>query len=270
MVSSYTRKSVSRSIIMSFILLALVGCSESIELNSANLINLRGPINELSVNDVIEKMVLFDGSVLYIYINSPGGSVLQGMKIIDQIEALKKEGVEVNCIADYSASMAFVILQTCSRRYATKSSVLMQHQMSLGVEGNIHYINSYIDYVNHINLDLIEMQSERIGLTCEEFDKKIMNDWWISGNHATKMNVVDELITVNCHSQLITKHEMFNIDTIFGRIVLTYSKCPLLRNPINITWDNNELKYGDVIQLVDNFMTNQTLNTAIKSNRYMW
>jgi len=67
---------------------------------------------------------------------------MEGMKIIDLINTLKKSGINVSCISDFSASMAFIILQSCQRRLAMVSSVLMQHQMSIGLEGNIENVNT--------------------------------------------------------------------------------------------------------------------------------
>ena len=106
---------------------------ELIELNSRNMITIRGPIKHESVSDFMNKVGKIDSEDIYIYISSPGGSVMEGMKIVDLIKSLEKSGRNINCISDFSASMAFIILQSCPNRLATFSSVLMQHQMSLGL-----------------------------------------------------------------------------------------------------------------------------------------
>ena len=102
--------------------------NELIELNSRNMITIRGPIKHESVSDFMNKAGKIDSKNIYIYISSPGGSVMEGMKIVDLIRSLEKSGRSVSCISDFSASMAFIILQSCQRRLATFSSVLMQHQ----------------------------------------------------------------------------------------------------------------------------------------------
>ena len=63
---------------------------ELIELNSRNLITIRGPINHESVSDFMLKSGKVESKNLYIYISSPGGSVMEGMKIVDLIKSLEK------------------------------------------------------------------------------------------------------------------------------------------------------------------------------------
>ena len=95
----------------------------------------------------MEKTGKIDSKEIYIYISSPGGSVMEGMKIVDLIKSLEKSGRQVSCISDFSASMAFIILQSCPKRLATFSSILMQHQMSLGLEGNIENVNTFQGHI---------------------------------------------------------------------------------------------------------------------------
>ena len=78
---------------------------ELVELNQRNLITLRGPIKHESVSDFLNKTSRVDSNEIYIYISSPGGSVMEGMKIVDLIKALEKSGKKVSCISDFSASM---------------------------------------------------------------------------------------------------------------------------------------------------------------------
>ena len=143
--------------------------TELIELNSRNLITLRGPIKHESVSDFLNKTSKVDSNEIYVYISSPGGSVMEGMKIVDVIKALDQSGKKVNCISDFSASMAFIILQSCPNRYATFSSVLMQHQMSLGLEGNLENVRSYLEFIGNVDEELNKMQAEKIGMNEKEF-----------------------------------------------------------------------------------------------------
>merc|ERR1719313_652014 len=106
------------------------------------------------------------------------------MKIVDVINALHKSGKKVNCISDFSASMAFIILQSCPVRYATFSSVLMQHQMSLGLEGNLENVKSYLEFIDNVDDELNRMQAVKIGMSEKDFKHKVMSDWWIHGPDA--------------------------------------------------------------------------------------
>ena len=105
--------------------------------------------NHLFITDEINidtrELFLFNNQVLnetdiFIYINSNGGSVLEGNKIIENINFLTNSGYNVSCVVQNAFSMAFHILQHCPNRYVTESATLMQHQISLGINGNFENI----------------------------------------------------------------------------------------------------------------------------------
>ena len=207
-----------------------------IEFNSRNLITFRGPIQGLSTTNWINQMNDRDPDTdtIYIYLSSPGGSVLEGNKLIDQIKTLELTGLRVNCIADFAASMAFVILQACPKRMALPSSVLMQHQMSLSLDGALESVNNYLDFIHQININTEKMQADRLNMTVDEFKNKVMNDWWVAGHNTKELNIVDELVMVKCSKELLNKRDKIVVRTFFGNINLIFSKCPIAREPIEI------------------------------------
>ena len=215
----------------------------SIAINTINLdedhIIIKGPINSISTNKFFNDVKDVNNN-LTIFINSPGGSVMDGMKIIDHINMLQDMGNTVNCIADYSASMAFIILQSCTNRYALRSSVLMQHQMSLETQGGLYNMKNYLNMIDDIDDYLDELQTKKINMTLLDFQFNIKNDWWLTGLTAKEHNVIDELVYIKCDKSLYNKKMTLVYPTLFGNVNLEYSKCPLLRNPLKIIYDNND------------------------------
>ena len=211
-----------------------------VELNNRNMITIRGPIQHESVSDFMLKSSKIDSDNIFIYISSPGGSVMEGMKIVDIIKSLEKSGKNISCISDFSASMAFIILQSCPRRLATFSSILMQHQMSLGIDGNIENINTYLEFIKQIDVELNRLQANRIGISEEVFKRRIENDWWIHGPDAKKNSVVDDIVLINCHQDLHGKYETLQVSTMFGPVTLKYTKCPLSRYPIEVGFEGDK------------------------------
>jgi ATP-dependent Clp protease protease subunit len=207
-----------------------------LDFNSRNLITIRGPIQGSSSTNWITAMNDRDPDVdtIYLYLSSPGGSVLEGTKIIDQIKTLQSNGANVVCIADFAASMAFIILQSCPTRLAIPSSILMQHQMSLGLKGSLENIDNYLEYIHSINDNLEKMQADRMNMTEIDFRNKVMNDWWIPGHLAKTVNAVDDLVMVKCSKELLSKQEKLLVRTILGTVEITYSKCPIAREPVDI------------------------------------
>ena len=227
-----------------------------IELNSRNLITFRGQIKGSSTTNWISQINEHDleSTTLYIYLSSPGGSVIEGNKLVDQIKMLENNGITVVCIADFAASMAFVILQACPKRFALSSSVLMQHQMSLSLDGPLENVNNYLNFIHQINENLESMQATRINMTVSDFKNKVLNDWWVPGHNAVKENVVDELTLVKCTKDIVKKTEIIIVNTFFGFIELVFSKCPIGREPLEIRLQNLNNTNIDIENEIKNYV----------------
>ena len=111
--------------------------------------------------------------------------------------------------------------------------------MSLGIDGNIENINTYLEFIKQIDVELNKLQAERIGLSEESFKRRIENDWWIHGPDAKKNFVVDEVVLINCHQDLHGKFETLEVSTMFGPVKLKYTKCPLSRYPVEVEHDGD-------------------------------
>ena len=128
----------------------------------------------------------------------------------------------------------------------------MQHQMSLrGVGGKILELNSYMTHINMIENNLNKMQADRINMTQEAFEIKIMNDWWLTTEEAIENNVGDDIVSIKC--MFPKEKEITEINTIFGDIVLTYMKCPQVAAPIKVELKLSEKdKESEIKSLVNN------------------
>ena len=195
-----------------------------IKLNTSNILLIRGEINEKSASDFIYNLNSHDYKRgVFVYLNTPGGSVKEGMKIVHEIQKYN-----LSCIADTAYSMGFIIFQSCATRYILPHSSLMQHQMAFAVRDQKYRIQNYIDYVDSMENDIIKLQSDRINITADEFVSRINNDWWIYGIHAITHNCADEMVNVECTTKL-TK-DNYTVES--GSYLYTYSKCPLVSNYI--------------------------------------
>ena len=226
---------------MLFFLFTLLALSDAhlINLDENNFVSIRGPIDDDTTNKfMLDVLKIPETKEINIFINSPGGSVMEGMKIVNQIE-LMNNITKVNCISDFSASMAFVILQSCQNRYAMKSSILMQHQMSLMNKGNLFNLNNYMDMINNLNVDIDKMQARKINMTYNNFKEKITNDWWLYGTQAKKYNVIDDIVHVKCSKSILKNTEKIKKSTIFGDVEFSFNSCPLIRHPLKIKFNRD-------------------------------
>ena len=243
-------------------------------MKDSNFVSVRGPITSSTITTVlstlIDKVSSLDDNNIYIYINSPGGSVDAGMQLVTYIQSLKEQNIIVTCIAENAMSMGFVIFQYCDNRYITKYATLMQHQMSLGnIKGKIKEINSYIEYINSIEDKINLDQAIRIGMNLDDFNNKINNDWWLYSTNIIENKVADKVVSIKCNFR--NYHETITVQSIFGDISVIYSRCPIISSPIKIVFpdnlDNNDdnIDENDHKLITASFTNNMDI---IKSPRY--
>lgn len=245
-----------------------------IQLTNDNFVSLRGPVTSTSIAELITLLIEKTSDIRYIYLNTNGGSVSAGLKLINVINDLENSGIEVNCIADTAISMGFVIFQSCTNRYVLSHSTLMQHQMSLNVGGKLLEINSYMSHINNIEDELNSMQAERINISQIEFEEKISNDWWLTTTESIKLNVADKVVRIKCNFK--NEKEYVVLNSIFGDIELIYMKCPQVATPIKINFKlndsiNNTANENEIKNIIDsNYVKLDKINFNIdKNNRYL-
>lgn len=211
--------------------------SDVVNLTKGNVVVLRGEVGQAGIAELMVRMNQLKDETVVLYINSPGGSVLAGM---DLIQHMKNSDKKIVCVADMAISMAFAILQGCHERIVLDGSILMQHQASMsGIEGQVENLKTSMNF----NFDLIErvetLQAKRIGISTEEMKKRIAHDWWLSGEQAVKMNVADKLRGVKCSKELWDEKVVETVMTFFGPIKLTFSSCPLAKGILAVEFSSS-------------------------------
>ena len=212
-----------------------------ITLTPENHVSVQGEITDELITHKILELAKLNSDIIYVYIQSNGGSVLAGKRFIQFISTLNNHGKNISCIADEAFSMGFVILQYCPHRYVMQNSIIMQHQMSLGVSGPINNMDNYLTMIHQIKEELNNHQANRLKLSLEIFEQQISNDLWIYGENIIKSNAADEIVEVLCSKELITGKKKVKLETFFGNLKLDYSLCPVLNAPINTKVVSNYL-----------------------------
>lgn len=230
----------------------------SIPLTTTNLVVLSSEINSVSVSKVMEEMALIRTNEIYLYIKSPGGSVIDGAKLVDAILSTNKK---VNCIVDFAASMAFVLLQACDTRLVMRTSILMQHEASFGIPNQPQpNAESFRRFIEGIITDFDIMQAKRIGITLMELRFNKRNDWWTYGAAAVSNNTADKLVNAICTIELYKTDRLETVETLFGKVEVTWSGCPLLDEPksVKVPGDVTHNQMQELIKslnLKDKFLT---------------
>jgi len=205
-----------------------------ITLDVGNVIVMRGTVNDATVGNVVRQLLLTDQDDVYLYITSPGGSIMSGDRLV---EFLKKTDKNVTCIADYAASMAFTILQHCHKRFIMGDSLMMQHEAWLMAYGEYPNFLSWVKLISTV-IDKVENSTAtRMHMPMAEYKKKIANDWWMYGKQGLKQKAADKLVRVICSKKLTKKIRKQTVRGWWQNSTLTWSGCPLIAHPLTINGD---------------------------------
>lgn len=162
---------------------------------------LEGEVRLDSAERVIKglKAASQSGQPIYLVIDSPGGSVLDGAKVVS---AMESSSVPIYTVCNgLCASMAFIIHQYGTKRLATDRAILMAHPASGGASGTLEQMTSQISmftgYVNKMSAYV----AKRAGLTFEQFHAKYISEMWLDSEDAKKNGFVDSLVSIEIESQ---------------------------------------------------------------------
>ena len=156
------------------------------------------PIDDHVANLIVAQLLFLESQDpekdIYLYINSPGGSVTAGMAIYDTIQYIKPDVVTI-CIGQ-AASMGAVLLAagTKGKRYALPHSRIMIHQPLGGVQGQATDIIIHAEEIKRIKRMLNEILSKHTGKPLEEIEKDVERDYFMSAEEAKEYGVIDKVI----------------------------------------------------------------------------
>ncbi len=162
----------------------IVFLGEQVDSNSANLVIAQ--LLHLESQDPDKDIAL--------YINSPGGSVYDGLGIIDTMHYIKPD-VSTICVG-MAASMGAMILAagTKGKRLALPDSMILIHQPSGGVQGQQTEIQIVADETKYIRTHLNEMLSDYTGQPLEKIERDVERDNYMRAQEALEYGIVDRVI----------------------------------------------------------------------------
>ncbi|MGE0708976.1 MAG: ATP-dependent Clp protease proteolytic subunit [Planctomycetota bacterium] len=165
-------------------------------------ISLNEPIITGTADYVCKRIDFFNNQstskpIFLVIDRCPGGSVMEGYRIVKTMQA-SKAPIHV-VVKSYAASMAAVITTLADHSYAYPNAVILHHQMSTGASGNMSQIKQQLDEAREWERRLMEPVCKKIGLTREAFIKSMYEhnvdgDWAEFADQAVKMRWVNEVV----------------------------------------------------------------------------
>jgi ATP-dependent Clp protease protease subunit len=129
-----------------------------------------------------------------LYINSPGGSVYDGLAIIDTMNYIEPDVQTIGI--GLQASMGAMLLSsgTKGKRFALPNARIMIHQPSSGTEGKITDQEIALKEGIYLKKVLAEMMAKNTGKSFAQIEKDMDRDNWMSAKEAKEYGIIDEVI----------------------------------------------------------------------------
>ena len=201
--------------------------------NDTNSVSIRSNIGSKSSENFIRNILSLKSDKIYIHIYTNGGSVFDGLRIIEVINGLKSLNIKIICVAHKAISMGFIIYQYCDERYSLETSMLMHHDIQIGgFGGSYEEINSYLKFLNKIKFDIKSKIMNTLKWNDTEYNNIIKSEWWLYGDDIIKIGLSNKIVNIYCNYTKKYEHDIF--DEISGeQIFRIYDKCPLIVSPVD-------------------------------------
>lgn len=214
--------------------------AEVIELTPNNTVTLRGPIDESMSGSLVSKVhavsygrisILTEPSPVYLFLDSPGGSIAAGLDIIANLKTVKN----LKTVSLFAASMASGIVEALpGERLGTENSILMFHRAAGSVSGEFETGNleTRLDLWKNIVRKMEQTNASRMGISLQSYKQSVLNEMWIHGEDNISKKSLDRIVSFRCSKELLEKVDTVTVNTMFGPIKVRFSGCPLLTYPV--------------------------------------
>ena len=163
------------------------------------IIFLSDEVNDVTASLVVAQMLYLEAQDpdkdIYLYINSPGGSISSGMAIYDTMNYIKCD-VSTICVG-MAASMGAFLLSSGAKgkRFALPNAEVMIHQPLGGMQGQASDIKIHADHILRIRAKLNKLLAEQTGKPLETIERDTERDNFMTADEACEYVLVDKVIT---------------------------------------------------------------------------
>ncbi|WP_425397950.1 ATP-dependent Clp protease proteolytic subunit [Aeoliella sp.] len=168
---------------------------------SVRRIELNGPIMTGAADYVCQRLDYFnnqsDKPIFLVIDNCPGGSVLEGMHIL---QAMKESKAPVHVVVKrFAASMAAIITTLADDSYCYPNAIILHHQASTSFSGNGRLLEDQKDMFDQISHRVIGEVAKKLGTTEEKFveemyEHRSSGDWELFGDQAVERGWVGNVV----------------------------------------------------------------------------
>ncbi len=163
------------------------------------IIWLGGEVTDDSANAVCAQLLLLAAEKpdedIYLYINSPGGSVTAGMAIYDTMQYVQPDVATVGMGLAASMGQFLLTAGAPGKRFITPHTRVLMHQPSGGAGGSATDIRINAELILHMKRELAEIIAAATGKTVEQIDRDFDRDKWFTAQEALEYGFVDQVVS---------------------------------------------------------------------------
>lgn len=162
------------------------------------IIYFTGVVNDDTCDTAIAQLLYLssvDERDINMYINSPGGSVVDGLGLVDTMNYINCD-ISTTCIG-MAASMGSVLLSngTKGKRFVLPHSRVMIHQVSSGAQGVLKDLEIELEQTRRCKQDVYKILSDNTSKSFDEIEKDCDRNYWLIGEEAVKYGIVDKVLS---------------------------------------------------------------------------
>lgn len=170
-----------------------------VNVNQNRILLLTSNVTPESVNPLvseIKNLAKNPKEPIYLVIDSNGGSLDAGQKLIDTMRGAKSaHGLKTICIViDDAFSMAAVISAYCHQTFMMPNSALMFHEAAYGIQAPASIIESYVKFNKKFLGGFEKRLAKQLGITYEKYVELRRDELWLTADEAVEQGFADGLI----------------------------------------------------------------------------
>ena len=163
------------------------------------IILLGDEVNNMTANAIVAQLLFLEAEDpekdIYLYINSPGGSVTAGMALYDTMNYIKPD-VSTVCLGMAASMGAFLLAAGAKgKRFALPNSEIMIHQPMGGASGQATDIAIHAEHILRTKENLNRILAERTGQPLEKIKEDTERDNFMTAEQAKAYGLVDEVMS---------------------------------------------------------------------------
>ncbi|MFT3821035.1 MAG: ATP-dependent Clp endopeptidase proteolytic subunit ClpP [Rubrivivax sp.] len=162
------------------------------------IVFLVGPVNDATANLVVAQLLFLESENpdkdVFLYINSPGGSVSAGLSIFDTMQFIKPD-VSTLCMGMAASMGSFLLMAGAKgKRFALPNARVMIHQPSGGAQGQATDIEIQAREIIKTREQLNRIYADRTGQSIERIAADMERDYWMNPAEAKDYGLIDQVL----------------------------------------------------------------------------